>query len=488
MQITRRHFLTLSGIAAATAALAACAPARWLAGRPEGPGPWPAAADLAWAALSRLTFGPRADERAHAAAIGLEAWIEEQLAPKQIADTEAMLRVRHFDTLLMDSSVIFGVQEQNARRELQQAALLRAVYSRRQLYEIMVDFWSDHFSISTLKGDCAWLKTIDDHTVIRPHALGNFGDLLWASMHSPAMLIYLDNQENHAGSPNENYARELLELHSLGVTAGYTQRDVQEVARCLTGWTVDDHLFRGQFRFQPERHDDGAKAVLGQAIAASGGADDGQRVFDLLMAHPALPRFIARKLVRRLVADDPPEALVAAAAATFTRSRGDIKAVLRTILHADAFAGAPPKLKRPLHYVASALRQLDAESDGGPALLDALAAMGQPLFQWPTPDGFPDNTAAWSGALLARWQFALRLMHNQIPGTSVDLPMLMRASGAQSPEQAFDRLGLLLLGTPLPAAARDAVITALRGAGADQDELPAGITAALLAAPMFQWH
>ncbi len=177
-----------------------------------------------------------------------------------------MLRVRRFDTLVMDNSIIFGVQEENVRRELQQAALLRAIYSRRQLYEVMVDFWSDHFSISTLKGDCAWLKTIDDREVIRPHALGNFGELLWASMHSPAMLHYLDNQENHAGGPNENYARELLELHTLGVTAGYTQRDVQEVARGLTGWTVDDHLFRGQFRFTPEQHDDGAKTVLGHTI------------------------------------------------------------------------------------------------------------------------------------------------------------------------------------------------------------------------------
>src|SRR5687768_12385840 len=153
------------------------------------------------------------------------------------------------------------------------------------------------------------------------------------------------------------------------------------------------------------------------------------------MAHPALPHFIARKLARRLVADDPPEALVVAAAATFTQSKGDIKAVLRTILHAGAFAAAPPKFKRPLHAIAGALRQLDAETDGGPPLLDALAAMGQPLFQWPTPDGFPDETAAWSGALLARWQFALRLARNEIPGTGIDLPELVRASDAHTPEQ-----------------------------------------------------
>jgi uncharacterized protein (DUF1800 family) len=349
----------------------------------------------------------------------------------------------------------------------------------------MVDFWSDHFNISTLKNGCAWLKTIDDRDVIRPHALGNFGELLWASMHSPAMLIYLDNQENQAGNPNENYARELMELHTLGVTAGYTQRDVREVARCLTGWTVNDQLFRGQFRFTADRHDDEIKTVLGQAIPAGGGERDGERVFDLLMAHPAMPRFVARKLVRRFVADDPPEALVAATAATFARTRGDIKALLRTILHSAEFAAAPPKLKRPLHYVAGALRQLGAETDGGPPLLDALTKMGQPPFEWPTPDGFPDYGAAWIGALMPRWQFALHLAQNQIAGTQIDLPALMRAASAQDPARAFDRLGALLLGAPLLPVTRDRVIAALRGTSTGGD-LPEMITAAIIASPAYQ--
>jgi uncharacterized protein (DUF1800 family) len=487
MQLTRRQFLTLSGVAAASALLASCSPARTLAGRVAGPGPWPDGGDPAWRALSRLTFGPRADERERAAEIGLDAWIEEQLAPERIADVEATLRVRRFDTLAMDTSMIFGVREDTAIRELQQAALLRAIYSRRQLYEVMVDFWSDHFSISALKGDCAWLKSIDDREVVRPHALGNFGDLLWASMRSPAMLIYLDNQENHAGNPNENYARELLELHTLGVTGGYTQRDVQEVARCLTGWTVDDRLFRGRFRFVPDRHDDGAKTVLGQAIPAGEGERDAERVFELLMAHPATPRFVARKLARRLVADEPPETLVAAAAATFARTRGDITSVLRTILHSAEFAAAPPKLKRPLHYVAGALRQLDAETDGGPALLDSLAAMGQPLFQWPTPDGFPDHTVAWSGALLARWRLSLALAGNEIPGTTIDAPALVGASGARTPAETFDRMGALLLGAAPVPALRNRVLAALSAAGGE-DDMTAAIAAAIVASPAYQWR
>ncbi|HMA36555.1 MAG TPA: DUF1800 domain-containing protein [Chloroflexia bacterium] len=490
MPVTRREFLTLSGLAAASALLTACVPGRALPGAPPPPaGPWPAGPDATWPALSRLTFGPRLDERAHAAAIGQDAWIEEQLAPESLADAEAEWRVRHFDTPGMDTSILFDVREETVRRELQQVTLLRAVYSRRQLYEIIVDFWSDHFSISTHKGTCAWLKTIDDRAVIRPQALGSFRDLLWASMHSPAMLVFLDNQENYKDGSNENYARELLELHTLGVGAGYTQQDVQEVARCLTGWTVDRGLFRGQFQFDAGRHDAGAKRVLGQAIPAGGGAQDGERVHALVLAHPALPHFIARKLVQRLVADDPPAALVAAAAATFTRTQGDIKAVLRTILHGAAFATAPPKIKRPLHYVAGALRQLAAETDAAPALLTALAAMGQPLFQWPRPDGFPDTAAAWQANLFPRWQFALALATGALPGVTIDLRALLRVAGpagAATMAAVLDHFSTRLLGRPLPRPAVEALLPHL-GQDTDDTGLQAAV-AVLLAGPAYQWR
>jgi uncharacterized protein (DUF1800 family) len=484
MPFTRRQFLTLSSVAGAAALLAGCrSPAELLAGLPP-PAAWPSGRDPAWHALSRLTFGPRADERAHVAEIGLAAWIDEQLAPEQLDDRPADLRVRRFDILTMDSSLIFDVREANARRQLQQATLLRAVYSRRQLYELMVDFWSDHFSISTAKGDGAWLKPIDDRAVIRPYALGSFRDLLWASLHSPAMLQYLDNHANYRDAPNENYARELMELHTLGVQAGYTQGDVRELARCLTGWTVDQQLFRGQFRFDPAQHDDGAKQVLGLHIPAGGGQHDVEQVFEQLLAHPALPQQIARKLVRRFVADDPPPQLVAAVATTFTRTRGEIKAVLRTLLHAPEFATAPPKFKRPLHYLAGALRQLNANTNGGPPLLEALVRMGQPLFMWPTPDGFPDATAAWSGGLLTRWQLALALATNALPGTSIDLDALMRAAGTREAAGLLDRLGTLLLGAPLAPAVRGQVAGALAHTGDDR----AAYVAALLAAPAYQWR
>jgi uncharacterized protein (DUF1800 family) len=244
-------------------------------------------------------------------------------------------------------------------------------------------------------------------------------------------------------------------------------------------------LFRGQFRFDASVHDTGSKQLIGQIIPA-GGERDVERVFELLLAHPALPQFIARKLARRFIADDPPAGLVEAAAATFRRTNGELKAVLATLLHSPEFSTAPPKLKRPLHYVAGALRQLDAETDGGPALLEALAQMGQPLFQWPTPDGFPDTSAAWGGSLLARWRFALGLVAGTIQGTSIDLPALGQASGAGTIEAALDRFGILLLGAPLPPASV-AALTHQLGNDLDQEHLQT-VVATLLAAPHYQWR
>ncbi len=491
MLATRREFLSLAGLSTAAALLGACTPVDPV-GRAQAALlggteliPWSQDDAVIWRALGRLTFGPRPEELARASELGLSGWIEEQLAPEGLADREADLRVRRFDTLTLDPSALAEVRDETTRRELQAATLLRAVHSKRQLHEVMVDFWSDHFSISTQKGDCAWLKTVDDREVIRPHALGRFRDLLVASMHSPAMLYYLDNQENRAGKPNENYARELLELHALGVGAGYSQGDVQEVARCLTGWTIDRHRRRGRFTFDAAAHDDGAKTVLGVPLAAGGGVRDGEQVCALLLAHPALPQFIANKLVRRFVADDPSPALVAAVADTFARTDGDIKATLRTVFHSSAFAAAPPKFKRPLGYVAGALRQLGATTDGSSPLLDLLAQMGQPLFQWPTPDGFPDYTAAWSAALLARWRFALALATDAIPGTRLDLGKLAAAAGAPTLPDWLDRLASLLLGGPLPAAARDALRPLL---APDDENARRAVVAILLASPGYQWR
>ncbi len=496
--MNRRNFLKIAGLLTSGVALSGCSPKNLPQLRPEL-GPWPAEMpEAAWRVLNRITFGPRPEERQRVAEIGLAAFIEEQLAPEALGemDLQPLLTLRRLESLHLDAPDLFDLAEEDVTRELQQATLLRDIYSHRQLYEVMVDFWSNHFNIAQTKGDCAWLKTADDCKVIRPHALGNFHELLSASAHSPAMLIYLDNQENYAGNPNENYARELMELHTMGVDGGYTQKDVRELARCLTGWTVKDHFYRGQFTFDADQHDNGPKQILGLPIPAGIQQGGDVWVIEMLANHPSTARFIATKLVRRFVADDPPQDLVNQAAQTFLTTKGDLKAVLRTVLLSPELltptttlpdVTPPPrlptprlKLKRPLEFVASALRQLNAQTDGGPPLLDYLAEMGQPLFQWPTPDGFPDRAEAWNGSLLTRWRFALALMNNELPGTQLDLPTLVKASDAQTPAKRLSQFANLLLGRSLPTTLVEQFLRA------NYEEKT--VLAALLGSPAFQWR
>jgi hypothetical protein len=468
----------------------------WAAGGTTPITDWPAVAPREFAVLNRLTFGPRAEERQRVSEIGWQAWIEEQLAPESIDDSGAALRLRRFSTLTMRATdladwsdkLFDDIDRSPVPDELRQATLLRQVYSRRQLYELMVEFWTDHFNISVDKGDCFFLKTVDDRDVIRPHALGKFRDLLWASAHSPAMLIYLDNQANVKRHPNENYARELMELHTLGVNGGYRQEDVMELARCLTGWTVKAHWWRGEFTFDPEQHDEGVKTVLGMTIQPEG-QREAERVLEKLAAHPSTARFIAAKLAQRFLGPTP-AGLIDRAAEAFVQTDGDIRSVLRVIL-LDGLAAGPlqPLFKRPVHFIVSALRQLNAYTDGGPALHDYLARLGQTYFGWPTPDGYPDRAEAWQGNLLPRWQFALALAQNEIEGTQVDLPALTRSLGSIPPAASLDRWATLLLGAPLPVTLRDHFLSSLRTADVDpQAELPGVITAGLLASPAFQWR
>ena len=308
---------------------------------------------------------------------------------------------------------------------------MRAVYSQQQLYERMVQFFSDHFNISIRKGPGLFLKIDDDRDVIRPHAMGTFRHLLGASAHSPAMLFYLDNFNSDKNAPNENYARELLELHTMGVNGGYTEADVKEVARSFTGWSISG-LREGedaQFRFRRFIHDGDEKTVLGTAIGRFGGEQDGETVLDLLAAHPATARFISTKLVRRFVADDPPESLVTACTQTFLETEGDIRAVLRLIFMSDEFWNAPPKFKRPFEYVVSVLRALDYNVERNRRFFElaagALEVMGQTPFTWPAPDGFPDEQSAWTGNLLMRWNVAMGAAGGELPGASAGTESLI---------------------------------------------------------------
>lgn len=373
--------------------------------------------------LNRAAFGPTPGQIEEVERDGRARWIDRQLNYKDIDDDALGWRLRRYDSIRMNTADLLSFRSDEdssyVANELARSTLVRAVFSKRQLYEVMVNFWSDHFSLYHFKDKkVTVLKTFDDREVIRPHVLGKFSDLLRASAHSPAMLTYLDNIVNEKSHPNENYAREIMELHTLGVDGGYTEKDIQEVARCFTGWTVNG---RGRFEFDDSMHDDGEKTVLGEKIPAGGGKRDADRVLEILIAHPSTARFISTKLVRRFIADDPPPEFVEACITTWQTSEGDMRAILRTLLNHPEFDQAPPKFKRPFEFLVSLLRATLANYDGDTDLVLRLERMGQRPFGWVTPDGYPDYAEIWKGGMLGRWNLAADAARSALPGASIDL-------------------------------------------------------------------
>jgi uncharacterized protein (DUF1800 family) len=320
---------------------------------------------------------------------------------------------------------------------LAQAKLYRAIESDRQLLEVLVDFWYNHFNVDAGKGADRYLVTAYERDAIRSHVLGKFRDLLEATANSPAMMFYLDNWQSTVARPgavnakqaargvNENYARELMELHTLGVDGGYTQKDIVEVARCFTGWTIDQPRQGGPFRYNDRMHDKGAKTVLGVTIPAGGGKGDGEKVLDILAHHPATAKFISREIAQRFVADEPPLALVDRMAKTFHDSDGDIRAVLNTLFTSQEFfsEGAyRAKVKTPFEMIVSSVRAVGATVDNAGLLVSQAAALGQPLYRKQEPTGYSNVGEDWmnSAALLARMNFALQLAQNQMEGVKLD--------------------------------------------------------------------
>jgi len=440
--------------------------------------------------LNRVAFGARPGEVARVASMGRAAYLDEQLQADSGEKLLLQVRLRGLEVLRSNAIELRDLQETEVLRQLQQAAILRAVYSRHQLRERMVDFWSNHFNIYARKGLGTYFITGDDISVIRSHALSTFPDLLRASAHSPAMLAYLDNSENRRGVANENYARELLELHTMGVGGGYSQKDVQEVARCLTGWTIENRFLRrrGTFRFDEARHDNGAKTVLGTRIPAGGGQRDGDKVLSVLSSHPATARFIAGKLCRYFLGEDNAQ-WTQKLAQIYTRTGGDIRAMLRPLLLSDTLLHSAPIVKRPFDYLVSSLRILNADTDGGARLQRHLANMGQPLWSWPMPDGYPDSTAAWSGSVLSRWNFAFALCSNSIPNSSLNLDELLQNS-SQSTASRFAACAELILGHGISATERARIIHTLSEQlqSGPQSTLTHRAAALLLCAPEFQWR
>jgi len=451
--------------------------------------------------LNRIGFGARPGDVERVRATGLQKYIDQQLHPERIADSAMAAHLAGLNTLTLSSSEIMEQYEKPTREaqqakkreaasagennedankpqlppELQQKAnrlvadlaaqkVLRATYSDRQLQEVLVDFWFNHFNVDARKGRDRFLLTEYDRDVIRPHVLGKFRDLLEATAKSPAMLFYLDNwlsadpngphlpeqrarvvrgpfggayivppaqrpqaqnQNNPRKGLNENYGRELMELHTLGVDGGYTQKDVTEVARAFTGWTIENPRQSASFKFEARIHDPGPKVVLGHVIKAGGGQSDGEEVLDILARHPSTARFISTKLVRRFVSDTPPASLVDRAAARFTETGGDIREVMRTILTSKEFLAPEAyraKVKAPFEFVVSAVRAMNADVEQAMPLVRTMQQLGEPLYQCQPPTGYKDTGDAWvnTGALVNRMNFALQLSSGKVPGVFVD--------------------------------------------------------------------
>jgi uncharacterized protein (DUF1800 family) len=421
-------------------------------------------------ALDRLAFGARPGEVERIRELGLAAWIDAQLHPERIPNGALAHRVAPFTESTADASAMMDEPRRGPAiramiTNLAQAKLVSAVYSERQLEEVLVDFWFNHFNVFARKGRTALYLAEYEREAIRPHVMGSFRDLLGATAKSPAMLFYLDNwmsatptpaasfadrprvgrrrmtdgeppQNRRARGLNENYARELLELHTLGVDGGYTQQDVVEVARAFTGWTIGRPDVGG-FRFAPILHDRGAKKVLGQTIAAGGGVEDGEKVLDIVARHPATARHIARKLAQRFISDTPPQSVVERAAGVFQRTNGNIREVVRAIVTSPEFF-APEvhraKVKTPFEFVVSALRATNAEVVGGLTLVRALAELGMPLYLCQPPTGYDETAEAWvsSGGLVNRLNFALAIADGEMQG--VELP---RGSDSKAIAQAI---------------------------------------------------
>jgi len=588
--------------------------------------------------LNRLGFGARPGDVERVKAMGLENYINQQLNPEKIDDAVAENKLKELISLNMTTAELYEkfpqpgqllrqlqakgmvpadapgdqknnppdpqneknrkliqdyyqqnglMQPQRITGELQASRILRAVYSERQLQEVMVDFWTNHFNVFANKGADRWLLPAYDRDTIRPNALGKFSQLLIATAQSPAMLFYLDNfqsvspdanrgnggqqrplnpqlrprqqellllrqegqlrprqqqqlmrqeeqqllrqqQQQQRQQPqqqqprppqpqqqarrgiNENYARELMELHTLGVDGGYTQKDVQEVARCFTGWTIfqprggaaavnalmgNDPARRnaaamqrvaGTFFFNPRVHDDGEKIVLGHKIPAGGGIKDGLTVLDILAHSPSTAKFIATKLVRHFVSDTPPPALVARVAAAFTKSDGDIRETLKAIFFSNEFNSPEAyraKIKRPFELVVSAIRTLGADTNGGPGTHQWIARMGEPLYGFQTPNGYSDMAESWvnTGALLERMNFGLALAGNRVPGTRVDLAKL---TTTPDKSKLIDESLKLIVAGDISPATRETLMKQIDQA--NSNDSAAQVVGLILGTPEFQ--
>jgi uncharacterized protein (DUF1800 family) len=413
-----------------------------------------------------------------------EAQRERRMAKREAGDTSS--RPAQADMAVQQR---IGLGRRQVVGELQSSRVARAVAGNRQLEEVMTDFWLNHFNIYAQKGPPeAFYLAEYEQDVIRPQALGKFRELLERVAKSPAMLFYLDNARSMAdstrprlasfernrrfgrggqqvrqranqlrnGGLNENYGRELLELHTLGVYGGYTQQDVINVARALTGWTIKPPATGGGFIFRPEMHDAGEKIVLGHKLKANRGIDDGEDVLDIVARHPSTAKYIATKLARRFISDNPPQSVIDDAAAVFLKTDGDIREVVRSIITSNEFYSQQAfrsKVKSPFEVVVSAMRAMNAKPDSTPRTALAVAYLGEPIYGHQAPNGYPETGDAWmnTGSILNRINFGIAAAANRIPGATVRaIPGLDSLASAPRQRQVDAVVALLLGGSVSP--------------------------------------
>jgi len=482
----RQLFTAGAAIAASLLAPRAASAQRIVRPRTARPAAQPVPADALYRLVVRITNGVTEEEMALARSMGFKKYLEYHLDPAAIDDTAVETWVAaNAPNIGGQGTSLFQLDRNALQLQLAYATMYRAAFSRRQFYERMVHFWTDHFTIYYPK--VYYLKVIDDREVVRKHALGTFPDILRASAHSPAMLEYLDNTRSRARSVNQNYARELMELHTLGVDGGYTQTDVEEVTRALTGWTIQG---RGNFNFDPTGHDFTAKTVLGNALpamspsAGAAGIQDGETVLNILLAHPSTAKFISKKMLRWLLQYDPPAALIDRISATFTRTGGDTRAMIRDILTPANLLAATPKYRQPYQLVLAALRATRPAIVNLSGINRQLPTLGQPLFQWEDPDGYPDRIDWWAGLVLQRWNFCSFLTSQTTGNVVVDVTPLMQVG---TPQGIADRIGRRMFADNMPADLRTRVESYLAAAPITAARVREAFALAL-SSTAFQWY
>lgn len=440
--------------------------------------------------VRRITMGIEPGEVALARQLGYTGYLEYQLNADAIDDSnmDGMVATR-MPLLSQTSAALRTADGGEVYSQLADAALFRAAFSKRQLKERMVEFWTDHFNI--LYDKVGYLKAADDRDVIRANALGKFPDMLRASAQSAAMLGYLDQNTSRKPTPNQNYAREIMELHTLGVDNGYTQNDVAQLSRILTGWTYDGN---GVFSFNRSFHDFQSKtflntnfpAMLSTATAAQMKAE-GDLAITMLVESPNTAKFIAWKMSKWLLAYDPPTAVVDAAKAAYLATGGDIKAMIRVILTGKNLMAAPAKFKRPFHLAASSLRGMGAEVTNIRGTRQRLDTMDMPLFYWEQPDGFPDKIYWWSGTATQRWNWA-NFISTQNSATTVRINTTANfRAPLDTADGVVNQIGVRMFGGEIPQALKVSLVSYLRG-GTYNDARIRETIALAASAHQYQWY